>query len=105
MFWVLNAHNDEILSRVGSLRAGEKREWGEDERTEGESLCMCVCFVQSSVCLHMNWTSPDVVCKNGLSPASPRRCTRKADMAQPEKSKHSPYPIIIYIIFLDILKV
>lgn len=43
-------------------------------------------------------TSPDAVCRHAPSPASPHRCTHKADMAQPEnnKNKHSySHPVIM----------
>lgn len=65
------------------------RERGRGKVTERDSAC--VCFAQHSVytCLHMDWTSPDAECRNGLSPAFPRRCTHKADMAQPKEQKHT----------------
>lgn len=56
MFWVLNAHNDEILSRVGSLRAAEKSvcmSEREDEQLR-ERISASVCFVQRSVYIGLN---------------------------------------------------
>lgn len=100
--WVLNAHNDEILTRVWSLRAGERSaQYVRYEREGGlwlkDRTSAWMCYVQRSVysCYGMDWSSPDAVCRHVLSPASPRRCTHKADMAQPDNNtqKHSPHPL------------
>lgn len=49
---------------------------------------MRVCYVHRSVysCVDMHLSSPDAVCRHVLSPASPHRCTHKADVAQPDNN-------------------
>lgn len=70
----------------GWVRGGDRQA---DRQRERRAVC-------SGASPDTDWTSPDAVCRNGPAPASPHRCTHKADTAPPTKTTQWCFFFIVH---------